>query len=283
MPKQAGFILLLSLFIATPYAEADEIKIKVIQLKHHTAEELMPVIRPLLGPEGAASGQGYQLVVRETQQRLREIQSVVKDLDIPRRSLRITVRYAAASDTVRAGQGLSGEIRTTDRHDVRADDRTQKARTGLDHHIKRRYSTGRDDQTQFINVLDGQSAFILVGKSIPEVEQFLALAADHLTLIQNVQYRDVTTGFEVLPHVRGDEAELTITPRLSFLTNQGAQVVNFHELSTRTRVKLGEWIDLGGATQSHDKISRAILRSWRTRSAEEWTVRVMVEDTTPTR
>ena len=57
-PYQLPFLLLL-VFCNALYAAGME----VIQLHNQTAEELIPIIRPLLGDEGAITGSGYKLIM----------------------------------------------------------------------------------------------------------------------------------------------------------------------------------------------------------------------------
>ena len=55
---------------------------EVIQLRNQTAEELIPIIRPLLGDEGVVTGSGYKLIVRAPAHRIEEIRKLLDEIDI---------------------------------------------------------------------------------------------------------------------------------------------------------------------------------------------------------
>jgi hypothetical protein len=76
-------------------------------------------------------------------------------------------------------------------------------------------------------------------------------------VVQSTEFHDITTGFAVIPHYSGDEVEMEIMPRIAGISSNG--IVDFEALSTRVRVKPGQWFDLGGTMQVRDEVSRAIL------------------------
>lgn len=67
--------------------------IEVISLRHRTAEQVIPVLRPLLEPGGALSGQGNQLIVRTSPENLAQLRQVLDSIDRPQRRLMISVRF----------------------------------------------------------------------------------------------------------------------------------------------------------------------------------------------
>jgi Bacterial type II/III secretion system short domain len=94
--------LLLLLFVAPPsFAQGS---LEVISLRHRTAEQVIPVLRPLLEPGGALSGQYNQLIVRTSPGNLAEIRAVLDSIDQPARRLTISVRFDTAQDGVRGSR-----------------------------------------------------------------------------------------------------------------------------------------------------------------------------------
>lgn len=277
-------VLLLLAGIAAVAAAADY-GLKIIPLKHRTADDVIPVIRPLLKPDEAVSGFHSQLFLRASAESNRTVERVLAELDQPRRNLRVTIQQGLARDISRAGQELSGEVRAGDARIVVPGRRSSTGGviiggSGEDsarYRITRSTGSQRQETGQFLNVLEGMPAFIQVGESVPYVQRFLALAGNHITVVEGVQYQDVVTGFEVLPRLVGDRVELEIAPRLSFIGNRGTQVVNFQELRTTVSVRLGEWVDLGGATTSRDEVSNAIWSTASTQSGERRTIMLKVE------
>jgi type II secretory pathway component GspD/PulD (secretin) len=264
---------------------ADEIH--VIALKHRTAQELIPVIRPLLGPTDAVSAMDYRLLVRASPKRLAEVERVVQQLDIARRNLTLSVRQGSQAENRGTSQGLSGEV------DVGRDARVTLPRSTSDDRgaviehqsgdARLRYQTrtergsASDERTQTLRVQDGKPAYIRLGQSVPHVKRIIALSGRQLTVAQGVEYQNVVTGFEVLPRIQGERVQLDITPRLSSLADPASGLANFQELRTTVTVRLGKWIDLGAIEGAGENIRRAIVESATAGSAEQRTVWIKVE------
>jgi hypothetical protein len=241
----------------------------------------------MLGAGENVGGMNYQLFVRASDQGLRDIELLLAELDRARKNLRITLQQDVARSGGSESQGVSGAGRAGNvriilpgKEPSRSgglviDDRQED---GLRYQITRSTGSRQDNASQFINVLEGAPAFIRVGQSLPFVQRFLAFAGNRVVYGQDMQFLNVTTGFEVLPRLNGDRVELEIAPRLSFVGNRGVQEVHFQELRTTLSARLGEWVDLGGSNTGRDEISRAILETASAQSGERRVVRLKVEE-----
>lgn len=278
-------IVLLGLLVPG-LAAADEIR--VIELKHRSAEELLPVVRPLLGREDAVSAAGFKLIVRSSGKRLQELERVLAELDVPRRQLTLTVRHATLTDRARTRYEASGEARVGDGTRVIVPgsgasgggvavehDRAPDGHVRLE--AERRATTSHQEIAQRLRILDGERAYIRVGQSIPHVQRILVLTGNQAILSQGVPLQDVTTGFDVRARVRGERVLLEITPRLSSLHDPAAGLVSFVALTTTVEARLGEWIDLGEIAGSGEEVRRAILASGTQRAGEQRTILLKVE------
>ncbi len=278
-------ILLLSIMATVVLADYP---LKIIPLKHRSAEELIPVIRPMLGAGENVGGMNYQLFVRASDKGLRDIELLLAELDKARKNLRITLQQDVARSGGATSQGISGEGRAGDVRVIASSRGDSGGRGGLviggveegglRYKITRSTGSSQDNNSQFISVLEGAPAFILVGQSLPYVQRFLVFAGNRVTYGQDTRFLNVTTGFDVLPRLNGDRVELEIAPRLSFVGIGGVQDVRFQELQTTVSAKLGEWVDLGGMTSGRDEVSRAIFETASTQSGERRTVRLKVEE-----
>ena len=101
-------LLLLLAFAGPAFAQGT---LEVIPLRHRTAEQVIPILRPLLEPGGALSGQYNQLIVRTSPGNLAQIRSALDAIDRPARRLLISVRFDAAQDTAR--RDVQGAVRIT--------------------------------------------------------------------------------------------------------------------------------------------------------------------------
>ena len=261
--------LVCALWIApAQQTHAADPELHVIALKHRLADEVVPLVRPLLAPGESVTGMDSRLIVRAAAHSFAQIERVLAEIDTPRRNLRISVRHTGESEHLQESQGVSGDVRRGNTRIVVTN--ANRGTSGVtvqgsvpsgavQIHSERRTTTTRDNSTQNLTVLDGGRAFLRVGESIPQVQPFLVLVGNRLSVVTGIQYYDVTTGFEVEPRILGERVQLAVTPRLAFRSSQGAQTVNFQELRTVLMVKPGEWVDLGGAVESANEVNRQIL------------------------
>lgn len=270
-----------AILLAPTSEGADEARI--IQLKHRAANDVIPLIRPLLGPDDALTGMDYRLIIRTSDKNLREIEQLLAQVDVARQRLRITVEQTVADDRASTSQSVTGEARVGDRARITLPAKPPEngglvvEKDGVRYTASHRIGSSNNATTQTVMTVDGQRAYIRVGQSVPHVRKILALSRRPLVLLQDVEFQDVTTGFDVLPRVRGDRVLVEITPRLSSLRNPATGLADFQELSTTVETKLGEWLDLGQIMESRGEVERAILESTHTTSGERRTVRLKIE------
>jgi hypothetical protein len=125
------------------------------------------------------------------------------------------------------------------------------ARIGITAEDARRAANERVDQR--LQVLEGSWALIMTG--------------------QANNYREAASGFEVMPRVSGDLVHLDIAQQ----REGGGQS---QRLSTSVTTRLGEWVEIGGSTQSQARDDRAIGAARSVRSGESRRVWVKVEELT---
>jgi type II secretory pathway component GspD/PulD (secretin) len=279
------FAFLVSLFwmAAAPLTQAAEPELRVIPLKHRLADEVIPVVRPLLAPGESVSGMDSRLIVRATPRTFTQIEHLLSEIDTPRRNLRISVHHDGESKRIQDSQGVSGDMRRGNTRIIVTNGTHSTGGVSVGHtgpdgtvqlHSVRRISTTRDTSSQNLTVLDGGRAFLHVGESIPLVQPFLALVGNRVAVMPGIQYYDVTTGFEVEPRIVNEASfkeriQLAVTPRLAFRNNQGTQTVNFQELRTVVMVNPGEWVDLGGVVESTNEVNRQILSTRHNTGSED--------------
>jgi hypothetical protein len=275
--------LLVALTTLLAFAGVSAEEARIIQLKHRPAGEIIPLIRPLLGPDDALSGMDYRLIVRTSDRNLKNIERLLAQLDVAPRQLRITVEQGVADDRDTTTHSVEGEVQIGDKARIKLPEKSPDSRglvvqkDNLRLRADQRTSAGRNETAQTVMALEGQRAYIRIGQSVPHVKKILALSRDRVVITQDVEYQDVTTGFDVLPRVMGDRVRLEITPRLSTLRDPVTGLADFQKLATTVEVKLGEWIDLGTILGHRNEIDRAILESAATESGERRTIRLKIE------
>src|SRR5678816_2921450 len=89
--SRAVFSILLVAVIAGQAAAPGSLE--VFPLRHRTADQVLPALRPLMEPGATLTGQGTQLIVRTSPGNLAELRRALDDLDRPLRRLQISVRF----------------------------------------------------------------------------------------------------------------------------------------------------------------------------------------------
>lgn len=255
----AGMLLL----AAACGVQAGQTGFKMITLQHRLAQDVLPVVQAMVGEGGTASAIDNHLVIRTTPERLAAIEEAIAKLDVTPRNVRIEISHDSSLARDETHAGISGRGRIG-RGEVIAGDHAP-AGNGIRLDIGQGSSHMEQHGSEFVTVMDGARAFIRVGQSVPFTQQWAVFTQRYAHIGQATGFRDVTTGFAVVPRYIGDEVEVEITPRIARLNGSGT--VDFEELSTTLRVRPGQWFDLGGTMQSRDEVSRAILNSGSDTSA----------------
>jgi len=257
-------------------ALAQKSALEVITLRYRAAEQVIPVLRPLLDKNGTLSGMQNQLIVRTTRANLAEIKRVLEKLDAVPRRLMITVRQDAAVDRDRAQADVSGRIRMSGGN-------ASVIGTGR---IDGTRSLDADRNTQTLQVLEGSSAFIRMGQSVPVQQPQVQPAMVNGKLVghvgTSVEYRDVTSGFYALPRLAGDRVTLEIKPQRDTLSSPEQNLppgsVNVQQAETTVSGRLGEWIEVAGVVQGMPNQQAVILGSTRDVSGDNRRILLKVDE-----
>jgi type II secretory pathway component GspD/PulD (secretin) len=233
---------------------------KIITLQHRFAEEILPVIRPLVGNEGTASAMQNNLIIRTSPANMAEIEQIISTLDTARQNLKITVNRNKNLSSSGNSSDVSGRKRIGNVA-IETGGSRRIIRDGVTLNIENQQSRSNIGNTQFIQVIDGEKAFISVGQSIPYTQEWVALTQRYVTAQRTTQFVTIDTGFAVRPRTIGNQIELEITPRFSQLNQSGA--IDFETLTTTIRTSRGEWVDLASIMQQKDDVSQTIL-NWQT-------------------
>jgi hypothetical protein len=287
-----GFIVC-SVFLAMPlYAQNSALE--VITLKYRTAEQVMPVLKPLLDKSGTMSGMQNQLIVRTTPANLADIRSVLATLDAAPRRLVITVRQDATIERDRTQSDVSGRISGGGTAVVVPGDGNTRGgvvevRRGddvLHGRIDSTRSLDADRNTQTLQVLEGSSAFIRAGQSVPVPQRRVVRTVVNGQVVERVsnavEYRDVASGFYVLPRVAGDRVTLEINPQRDTLARTEQNLprgsINIQQAVTTVSGRLGEWIEIGGVAQGAANQQSALLGSTRETSSDNRRILLKVDE-----
>lgn len=261
--------LLFSPLAAGNLLAADQFK--MITLQYRFAQDILPMIEPMVGPSGSVRAIDNHLLVSTSPDRLSQIETVISQLDVARNNVRITVSHASDVQVEQRGVGVTGRGRVGNVEIITS----RGARDGINIDLQDRNSNYSSMGSEFLTVVDGERAFIRVGQSVPYTQQWVYLTNRYVNIQQTVEFQDITTGFAVRPRYIGEQVELEITPRIARLSQAG--FIDFEELSTVVIVRPGEWFDLGGNMQNRDDVSREILSINRGGNRQNSSLKIKVD------
>jgi type II secretory pathway component GspD/PulD (secretin) len=264
--------------------------LEVIPLRYRAAAEVIPVIQPMLAPGGSVSGFQGQLVVRTTPENLEEIKRILASIDAAPRQLIITVRQDAdahstssAAEVSGSAGGSRGRVTLPGNRDSRGgsvvlqegDDRLRARVLDTD-------TSASDRNIHSVRVLEGREAYVQVGQSVPvrdrQVRRTVVGGQVVEQVIGGTQYRDVTSGFYVVPRIAGDRVTLDIRPQREALSGQVRGGINVQSVTTTVSARLGEWVEIGGIAQDASGQESVLLGRSGMASRDSRRVLVKVEE-----
>ncbi|MCU0840974.1 MAG: hypothetical protein MUC79_04525 [Thiobacillaceae bacterium] len=257
-------VLLLACCLGVAQAHADT---EVIPLRHRSADEVIPALRPHLEPGASLSAFANQLIVSASPDNLARIMEILAAIDRPPRQLVITLRLADSAEAQDRGAALSARI---------GDDRARitlpaspappgaevEMRDGRDVLRGRTWSTRelRDERaSQQVRVVEGGSAYLQAGVSVPIALREVIPTPGGVVWSDSVVYRDLGTGFTARPTLAGDRVTLEISPWRETPLGDPRGVARVQRLSTTVSGRLGEWIPLGGSDLADQGDRRALV------------------------
>ena len=276
--------LALLLFSASAWAE-----LEIIQLRHRSAEDVLPVIRPLLDKGDVASGMNYQLILRTSPRNIEQVKKLLVSVDIAPRRLKITVMQNVDSETaarlteVSGNAGLGREARVVVPGSGDNSGLNVELGSGQDRLKARVTSTRSIDEernTQQLQVLEGNRALVRSGQSIPVPQRQVIQDRRGTRVIDSTEYREVSSGFYVLPRISGDRVTLEISTQNDALAPDGAEqpTVRVQQASSTVSGRLGEWLEVGGLGQRQDHGDATISTRGTSGTREQRNVLIRVEE-----
>ena len=235
MLKRWGLLCGLCVFL-TAFA-ADEM-IKVLELHYRSAEEVIPLLKPVISKDTMLSGNKQNLIVKATPEALTQIRALLQQLDKEPRSLIIHVRHDKP-------EGISGAARVI-------------STAPADH---------QNDQ-HTVRVLEGEKAFVKVGSEVPVITNasFGTDSSNSNSQTQNnsknsaktqaqnksrpdtyggvsMEYKDVSQGFSISPTLLpSGKVRLAITEHRQTQDRMGTGEIHSDHSKSSLIVRLDQWV-----------------------------------------
>jgi type II secretory pathway component GspD/PulD (secretin) len=283
------WVIGLGLLAGMPWAGTEETVLEMIPLRHRTVEEVLPVLRALVEPEGAVSGTSGQIIVRAPPSKVARLRQVLASLDQAPRRLVITVTQDVARVRRKREESLSGSVSIGERGRIALPPTRRRShgapivqgrheKNFLRGQIRDHERTETGHGTQHVQVLEGGEAFIRVGQARPLHGHQLIDTPYGTGVIESHKYHEAGSGFYVRPRVAGNRVRVSIrTARERFRGGRRA-VIETQSVDTEISAQLGEWIEIGGFTQSSSQNRTGILQRGRHSSHDLRSVYLKVEE-----
>jgi hypothetical protein len=268
---------MLTLAWATAWGQA----LEVIQLKHRSAQEVIPILQPLLESGAAISGQDYTLFVRTSPSNLAQVRAALDTLDRAPRQLFVSVRQGSAIEQERRDASVSGTLRTED-GSVSVNERP-RSQSGATVRATDNSSRTTGGSVASVQVSEGMSAYVSTGTSVPVVTAVVGVGSTRgpgrglrngRWVVGGTEYRDLNSGFMVTPRVNGEQVILDIAQQDEKLSGGSVQS---QRLTTQVTGRLGEWIEIGGISESGSRSDRGVLDRQYSTHSDDRSVHIKVE------
>ena len=206
----------------------------IISLQHRPAADLLPQIEAFVAAGGVVKAADHQLIIRTRPDNLAELRDLIRQLDRPLRRLLITVRQVSGERALDDGATLSSAPSAGEKPIVR---------------VWRTETRSELDREQHVQVIEGEQAFIDVGKLIPITDYTAAQSRQGGAVRQETRYAAASAGFYARPRLNGDTVTVDIAPYQTAATTGAAPQPAFSTQALQSTVagKLGAWLDIGGS------------------------------------
>jgi len=247
----------------------------VYPMQYRTAPEAVPMVQSLLSPGGraVADARTNALLVVDDEETIQRVREFLQGFDKLGKQAKIRVRFEESGTRERTSVGGSARASGED-WSVSAGKPMRK--DGVDVRFQDRSRAQQGSSEFFVTVVSGSAAYIMVGQDILYTQRWLDLTRRYARVTESVTIQRIETGFEVMPVILKDHADIEITPRISH-GGPGTRVVRFTEASTRLMVPIGQWVTIGGASQQSNEVVRAVLEAGRGEKSSVTSISLLVE------
>jgi type II secretory pathway component GspD/PulD (secretin) len=273
--RRAASLFLSLLFVSFLWPASSFAATAMIPMQYRTAAEALPMVQQLLSPEGraAADARTNALLVVDDEETIQRVREFLQGFDKLGKQAKIRVRFdesgARERTSVEGGARASGE-------DGSVSAGKPMRKDGVEVRLQDRSRTQQGSSEFFVTVVSGSAAYIMVGQDILYTQRWIDLTRRYARITESVTIQRIETGFEVMPVLLKDHADVDIIPRISH-GGPGSRVIRFTEASTRLVAPIGQWVTIGGASQQSNEVIRDILEAGRGERSSVTSISLRVE------
>jgi type IV pilus assembly protein PilQ len=257
MKKLLAFILIFSILTASAFSAKEDQEVRVFEIQHGSARSMFAVFEHLKSPEGKVTlhDAANKLIVVDYPKNIKQMEEIIRKLDVPQKQLEVTVIVAEVSGRFLAEAGISsGQV-------IIPEQRFREVRYLL---TSSEESSVRSDMS--IRTLSGQPATIQVAR-----EEFFGgniQRSGDTTVYMPPATRSAGNFLVVLPRVNSD-GTIAVKVRPEMSRFQDDHSIYERSILTQVVVNSGDTIAIGGVTTSRQQVNERTLSHAALPSIEE--------------
>jgi type II secretory pathway component HofQ len=270
--RRIAGIACLALALALPAAAQ---VLRTYEVRHRTADELLPLVETAMSGEGRASAdrRTNTLVLSGSRQAVESALALLATLDVRTRS--VLLRYESRGAQELAARGA----RVTWSADAGALRIGNVAWPGGSHasvHVDEGVMHGGGTLAGTLVILDGQTGRIATGASVPVTTRRVQPGPAGPMWTESTSYVAADSGFEASPRILGDgRIELSLRPFDASVGRDGT--IAHSSSSTRIVLEPGRTVALGGILRDSQSEQRSALSGAGTSHSDESLLLVTAE------
>ncbi len=247
----------------------------VYPMQYRTAAEAVPMVQSLLSPEGraVADARTNALLVVDDEETIQRVREFLQGFDKLGKQARIRVRFDESG--ARERTSVEGRARASG-EDWSVSAGKPMRKDGVEVRVQDRSRAQQGSSEFFVTVVSGSAAYIMVGQDILYTQRWIDLTRRYARITESLTIQRIETGFEVMPVLLKDHADVDIIPRISH-GGAGSRVIRFTEASTRLVAPIGQWVTIGGVSQQSNEVIRAVLEAGRGNRSSVTSISLLVE------
>jgi hypothetical protein len=260
---RTGFLLLMTLFCSLSL-HAEELEI--FQLKGSTPQEIIPLVKPFVGPDGTVTGRHDKLIVRTSSERMAQVRKILQQFDRAPRRLLLQLRDTAPS-----------EAETND-IDLSLSTPHLRLGEGKDNGVRlKRYTTRTQEANlRSVQTIEGQPTLITSGVSRPVQTGGGYIVGPRASEWSSYGYQNLSSGLYATVRLVGERVRIEITTQKQTPLT-GSPEVSQQATSNVVSGRLGAWLPLAGVSSQRRQESRGIASRADSEASQESELWVRVE------
>lgn len=237
--------------------KVDDSKLEIYKLKNNEAAVVLPALKDIYAndPKVRMTAAAGKLFIRASEKQHKEITSLIKELDIKRKNVRIDVKF------VGSGQQYDGGASLNPQGGVIYNKNGFSSNIAVKPSLHSTSTTTSSSTTQILMAMSGTRASLRIGEKIPYLSWIMDYGYRYGVVAANVEWQDVGSFLSVEPTIIGDGPMIRVklVPELSGMVEGRYNQIRFVQAATEVTVRDGESVQIGGENKNSEFLSHFLV------------------------